>query len=492
MKTLKNYINGKWEESKTEDFFEIRNPALDEVIALVPKSTKEEVYRTIKAAKNAYPKWKNTPGIQRIQPILKLIALLKENIDELSDICTINHGKEWNASKGEVIRAYQMCEAALSVPELQKGQFMSDIATGIDEYTIREPLGVFAMIPPFNFPVMIPFWFFPFAIAAGNTYIIKCNEQTPLPMEKIFELIDQCGFPPGVISFINGGVEVANFLIDHPDIVGISSVGSTPVAKKIFQRATSQFKRVQCHGGANNFLVIDETSNLEKIMPNLMNSCFGNTGQRCLAGSVLMIVGTLEYYERVKKLFVDAAKKLKVGYGLDKDSFMGPVISKKSLENLKSIINQGLKEGGKLVLDGRDIKIKNYPNGYFLGPCIMEGLKPGNKMYDEEVFGPVVCLDRVDTLNDAIKIINANPKGNAVSIYTESGENARYFRHEINCGQIGINIGIVAPVAWFSFTGNKESFFGQNRGQGLEAINFFTQDRVIIERFHGSRKIEWD
>ncbi len=492
MKILQNYINGKFVDSEATEFFEVKNPATTEVLAKVPKSTEDEVNEAVKAAKEAFPEWRDTPGIKRIQPILKLQALLKEYVEELSDICTKDHGKEWKASYGEVIRAYQMCEAAVSVPEMQKGEFMREIATGIDEYTIREPMGVFIMIPPFNFPVMIPFWFFPFAVAAGNTYIIKSNEQTPLSFQKVFELIDQCDFPPGVVNFIHGGVDVANKLIDHEDVEGVSSVGSTPVAEIIYKRASNLLKRAQCHGGANNFLVIDQSANLDKIMSNVMNSCFGNSGQRCLAGSVIMAVGSDEFYEKVKEKVTEATKALKVGYGMDKETFMGPVVSKKALNTLEDAIQKGVDEGGNLILDGRGIEVKDYPDGYFLGPTLLEGLKPGDWLYDEEAFGPIVCLDKTDTLDEAIEIINENPKGNAVTIYTEKGENARHFREKINCGQIGINIGVVAPIAWIPFLGNKKSFFGQNHAQGKEALEFFTQQRVVIERFHGSTKIEWD
>jgi len=490
---LKNYINGKFVESKTTEFLNAMNPATDEILAKVPLSTKEECYMAVEAAKSAFPKWKNTPGIQRIQPILKLTQLLKEKLNDIAIIGTMNHGKELEAMIGEVVRAWQMCEAAISVPEMQKGEFMEDVAEGIDEYTVLEPLGIFLMIPPFNFPAMIPFWTMPFAVAVGNTYIVKINEQTPLAMQRIIEwCIDKAGFPPGVVNFIHGGPQQAIWLIEHPDIVGVSSVGSTPVAKDIYRRATSLGKRAMCHGGANNFLVVDQTANLDKIIPNMMNSCFGNTGQRCLAGKVVMVVGPEKFYEKVKIKFVEAAKKLKVGYGLDKDIFMGPVVSKKALEKLKSQIQDCVNAGGKLLLDGRNIKVDEFPNGYWLGPTIIEGLKPGFIWYDDEVFGPVVKFDRVDTLDEAIKIINANPKGNAVTIYTESGENARHFRHEVNCGNIGINLGIVAPIAWFPFAGTKESFFGTLRAQAREAVQFFTQARVIIERFHGSTKIEWD
>jgi malonate-semialdehyde dehydrogenase (acetylating)/methylmalonate-semialdehyde dehydrogenase len=455
-------------------------------------STKEEVDLVVKAASDAYPEWRKLPGVQRIQPFFRLINLIKENIDEIAESIVINHGKEWNAAVGEVVRAYQMIEAAFTVPEYQKGQYMPNIATGIDEYSILEPLGVFIMIPPFNFPAMIPFWFWPFAVAAGNTYIIKSNEQTPLAFQNIFKYIDESGFPPGVINFIHGDVEIANQLIEHPDVVGVSSVGSTPVAQAIYKKASSLCKRAQCHGGANNFLVITEKANVEQIMSNLMNSLFGNSGQRCLSGAVVMIVGNQQFYTKFKEQLLNATKALKIGYGLDRETFMGPVISKKSLNKLHEQIQNGIDEGATLILDGRGVKINGYEKGYFLGPCLFENAKPGMKIYDEEVFGPVACLDRVDNLEEAIKIINQNPKGNAVTIYTESGEEARYFRSEIFNIQIGINIGVVAPLAWFPFAGAKDSFFGTLRAQGYECLKFFTQERVIIEKFHGSTEIEWD
>jgi len=487
---LKNYIDGKFVNSNSSRFIEFMNPALDDPLGKIPMSTKEEVDLVVKAAKDAFQEWRKVPGIQRIQPLIKLLGLIKENIDEIAESIVINHGKEWNAAVGEVIRTYQMIEASLAVPEYQKGQYMSNIATGIDEYSILEPLGVFIMIPPFNFPVMIPFWFWPFAVAAGNTYIIKSNEQTPLSFQIIFKYIDKAGFPPGVINYIHGDVEIASQLIEHPDVVGVSSVGSTPVAQVIYKKASSFCKRVQCHGGANNFLVITEKANLEQIMSNLINSLFGNSGQRCLSGAVVMIVGKQSFYDKVKEEILKATNALKVGYSMDKETSMGPVVSRKSLNKLLGQIQNGIDEGATLILDGRSIKVEGYEKGYFLGPCLFENAQPGMKIYDEEVFGPVACLARADNLAEAIKIINQNPKGNAVTIYTESGEEARYFRSEIPNIQLGINIGVVAPLAWFPFAGAKDSFFGTLRAQGYEAVRFFTQERVIIERFHGSTKIE--
>ncbi|MBN2150093.1 MAG: aldehyde dehydrogenase family protein, partial [Candidatus Lokiarchaeota archaeon] len=420
METLKNYIGGKFVESKATTFLDAMNPAKDEPIAKVPMSTKDEVAAAVAAAKAAFPAWRNKPGIQRIQPILKLQALLKENIDALTEVAVLNHGKEWDAAQGEVVRAYQMCEAALAVPELQKGEFMEDIALGIDEYTTRVPLGVFVMIPPFNFPVMIPFWFMPFAVASGNTYIIKSNEQTPVPMQRIFETcIDKAGFPPGVVNLIHGGPDVGTALVEHPDVKGVSSVGSTPVAKAIYTRATGLGKRAQCHGGANNFLVVDHTANIDKNMSNMMNSIYGNSGQRCLAGKHVVVVGDAAFYDKFKKRFIETAKSLKVGYGIDKSSFMGPISARKNLDKLHQQIQKVIDGGGTLILDGRGIKVPGFEKGYFLGPCIFENVKPGNYFLQEEIFGPVASLHRVDTLDEAIAVINADPRGNATTIYTE-------------------------------------------------------------------------
>ncbi len=439
MNVLKNYINGKFVASKSTQFINIMNPAKDEIIALKPNSTQEEIDETIAMAQAAFPGWRDTPGIKRIHPLIKLHQLLFENLDKITEAVVVNHGKEWVAARGEVIRGYQMVEAALSVPEVQKGQFMSNIGLGIDEYSVLEPLGVVLIIVPFNFPAMIPFWFLPFAVATGNTVIIKSNSQTPLAMQVMTEYIDQAGFPKGVINYLHCNAAKGDYLIKHPLIKAVSSVGSTPIATHIYKTASEAGKRAQCHGGANNFLVVTEQANLDSIMSNMMNSCFGNTGQRCLAGSVIMVVGSQEYYVHFKKKFLEATNALKIGYGMDKENAMGPIVSKKALATILKQIQDGVDEGAELILDGRDLKINGYPNGYWLGPCVYEKAKPGMKVYDDEIFGPVVCLDRVDTLTEAIEISNAHPMGNAITIYTENGSEAREFRYNSNAGQIGID-----------------------------------------------------
>jgi len=410
MNVLKNYINGKFVASKSTQFIDIMNPAKDEVIALKPNSTQEEIDETIAVAQAAFPGWRDTPGIKRIHPLIKLHQLLIENLDKITEAVVVNHGKEWAAARGEVIRGYQMVEAALSAPEVQKGQFMSNIGTGIDEFSVLEPLGVVLIIVPFNFPAMIPFWFLPFAVATGNTVIVKSNSQTPLAMQLMTEYIDQAGFPKGVINYLHCNAAKGDYLIEHPLIKAVSSVGSTPIATHIYKTASNAGKRAQCHGGANNFLIVTEQANLESIMTNMMNSCFGNTGQRCLAGSVIMVVGRPEYYDHFKKKFLEATNALKIGYGMEKENSMGPIVSKKALAKLLKQIQDGIDEGAELILDGRDLKIDGYPNGYWLGPCVYEKAKPGMKVYDDEIFGPVVCLDRVDTLTEAIEVSNAQTR----------------------------------------------------------------------------------
>lgn len=490
---LPNYVNGKWAASKGTKLYDVYNPATGKVYHQVPESTKDEVEETVKAAHAAFLKWREVPVTQRIQPLLRCLQTIKERKEDIAKSITQNHGKEYAASDAEVVRAYQMIEASLCTPDWQKGEFMDSVAPGIDEYSIRCPLGVGAHIPPFNFPGMVPFWFWPFAVASGNTFIIKSNEVTPVSMQLMFDAIDKAGFPPGVINYIHGGVDVANMLIDHPLVKTVCSVGSTPVAKAIYTRASSHFKRAACHGGANNYMLITPSCNIDELVPNILNSCFGNTGQRCLAGSTVVAVGNEKFYESVKsKLLATIKEKVHPGSGFEKTSFMGPVVSKKALATLHSQLESAVQEGAQLLVDGRNIKVDGYPDGFWLGPTVLEGAKLGMKCYEEEMFGPIIRFDHIDNLSLAIERINAHHQGNAATIYTENGQESRRFRHEVACGNVGINIGLAAPVAWFPFAGAKESFFGSLRAQGRECFMFYTQAHVIIERFHGHAKIEWD
>jgi len=374
-----------------------------------------------------------------------------------------------------------MVEAACATPSLIKGEFSEDISEDIDEYQIRVPMGVFAMIAPFNFPAMVPFWFMPWAVACGNTYIIKPSPLVPITQFKIFQLIEKCGFPKGVINLIGNGEGVTDELIENKDIAGISSVTSTPVAKQIYKKAAENGKRAQCHGGANNFLVVMPDTNLDKALPNIIGSCFGNAGQRCLAGSVILVVGDI--YDEFKKRFLESARNLKIGYGLDENVGMGPVISKEALEKLHRDIERVINDGAKLLLDGREIRVEGYPKGYFLGPTIFEDVKPGKHIFDEEIFGPVVCIKRVESLDEAIDTANTSKFGNAGVIYTQNGEWARQFQYKVECGNVGINIGVPAPAAIYPFCGMKDSFFGDLHGQARDAIDFFTHKKIVISRW---------
>ena len=477
---LRNYVGGKWVESKSTVWEEVRNPATDEVLSLVPMSTKEEVDECVRAAKEAFPAWRSTPQVVRARYLFRLKHLLEERQAELSRVLTLEHGKEYRAAFGEMRRLIEMVEVACGIPTLMMGDYSEDIAPRIDEYTIRVPLGVFAMIPPFNFPGMVPWWFMPWAVALGNTYIIKPNRQCPMTQQRLYELIDEVGFPPGVVNLVNGGREVGNRLIEHPDVKGISFVGSTPGAKAIYRKCAEHGKRCQAQGGANNFLVVMPDVDLDAIMPNIMESCFGNAGQRCLSGGVILGVGPV--YERLKEKYLEAARKLKVGNGLDEDVDMGPVVSREALQKLHAAIARGIEEGARLLLDGRGIKVEGYPNGYFLGPTVFEA-EPGMYIFEEEVFGPVKCLKKVESLDEAIRLINSSHYGNAATIYTQNGAWAREFRYRVEAGNVGINVGIVAAMAFYPFAGMKDSFFGDLHGQGKDVLDFFTDRKLIIERW---------
>jgi len=478
---IKNYVNGEWAEPSGIKVVDVENPATGEVLAQFRTSTREDVKETVKRAKDAFREWREVPPVERCRFLFELYNLLKENWKELARTITMEHGKEYPAAYGEMRRTIEMVEAACGTTSLMKGEFSENVAQGIDEYLIRVPIGVFAMIPPFNFPAMVPLWFMPWAVACGNTYIIKPAPQVPLTQSKIFELIDKAGFPRGVVNLVGNGAGVIDELLENKEIVGISSVTSTPVAKEIYQKAAKNGKRVQCHAGANNFLIVMPDANLDKAIPNMTGSCFGNTGQRCLTGSIVLGVGNI--YEELKERFLKAASSLKVGYGLEKDVDMGPVISKKALIKLHNDIQKGVDEGARLILDGRGVKVEGYPKGYFLGPTIFEDAEPGMHIFDEEIFGPVVCLKKAKDLDEAINLTNSSRFGNAVTIYTESGKWARQFQSRIECGNVGINVGVVAPMAFYPFAGMKDSFLGELHGQAQDAIDFFTHKKVVISRW---------
>ncbi|PIQ92291.1 MAG: methylmalonate-semialdehyde dehydrogenase (CoA acylating) [Parcubacteria group bacterium CG11_big_fil_rev_8_21_14_0_20_39_14] len=481
MEKIKNYINGEWVESKSTQILDVENPGTGEILAQVPMSTKEEVNLAVKTAKEAQEKLREESVLKRVQYFYKLRDLVEKNLEDISTVLTKEHGKTLEESRGEMKRLLQNIESSFGVSSLIQGKILPNIASGIDEYFVREPLGVFAHIPPFNFPAMISFWYLPYAIACGNSFIVKPSEQCPLTMNRIFELIDKVGFPEGVLGLVNGGREVVDVLLEHPDIAGICSVTSTPTAKNIYTKGSSFGKRMCCQGGAKNFVFVSENCVLEKSTPNIIDSVYGNANQRCMAGSNVVAIKGI--YEKLKEELVKAAKNIKVGYGLEPETTMGPLISAKAKEKVLQYIETGIKEGAKLVLDGRNIKVEKYPRGHYLGPCIFDEVEPEMTIAKEEIFGPVMMILRVQNLEEAIKMANRSKFGNAAILYSSLGKEANEFEKKIECFCLGINIGLPAPIAWFPFSGGKDSFFGVLHGQLPDVIDFFTNKKAVIKRW---------
>jgi malonate-semialdehyde dehydrogenase (acetylating)/methylmalonate-semialdehyde dehydrogenase len=478
---VRNYINGEWAESAPAEHLDVIDPATAERLARVPLSPASELHDAAIAAATAFPEWRATPAVERVQYLFKLKEFFESHLDQLAHQITHENGKTLAESAGELRRAIENIEVACGIPSLLMGDFSEDIARGIDEIMIRQPVGVSAIICPFNFPGMIPFWFLPYALACGNTVIVKPSERVPLTMQRIFELIDSIGFPPGVVNLVNGDKGVVDAILDHESVRTISFVGSTPVAKYIYSRAASNGKRVQCQGGAKNPILVMPDADLETTIRIAADSAFGNAGQRCLAASLAITIG--EVRESFTASITEAASSKTVGCGLDEGVEMGPVISQESKARIEMMIEHGIQEGGKVVVDGRGAKIKGYENGYFIKPTVIDQVPPTGKVATTEIFGPVLGLIHVETIEEAIELLNTGRYGNMASLFTSSGASARKFRNEAEAGNIGINIGVAAPMAFFPFSGWKDSFFGDLHGQGKHAVEFFTQTKVVIERW---------
>ncbi len=480
-KTLRNYINGAWHTPAGAEYLEVVNPATAQVLATVPLSPPDEVALAVQAAQEAYPSWRRTPAEDRIQYLFRLKYLLDQHIDELSRIITNENGKTFKESKGEMKRAIENVEVAAGIPILMQGGTNEDIARGIDEYMFRQPLGVTAVISPFNFPGMIPFWFIPYAVATGNTVIVKPSERTPMTMQRVMDLIEEAGFPKGVINLVNGAAETVNALLDHPEVKAISFVGSTPVAKYIYAKAAQNGKRVLAQGGAKNPTVVMPDADMEMTIRILADSAFGNAGQRCLATA--LVIGVGEAHDIFAEGIVEAARNRKVGYGLEEGVQMGPVISPQAKARIEGLIAQGIEEGAKVLYDGRGAVIPGWEKGFFLRPTVLDNIQPGTTLFETEIFGPVLGLMKVDTLDQALEIINSMRYGNMACIFTNNGGHARKFRYEVLSGNVGINIGVAAPMAFYPFSGWRESFFGTVHAQGQHAVEFYTQTKVVIERW---------
>lgn len=478
---LKNCFNGEWVEALAANYTPVVDPATREVLAECPDSNHEDVDLAVKAASDAYMEWRRTPVLSRTRYLMTFRDLLEDNFDGIAELVVKETGKTIDEARGEVRRGIESLEFAFSVPSLMTGFKVEDISSGIDETAERQPLGVFAALMPFNFPFLVPMWFFPVALACGNTYIIKPSPTTPLTMNFVFELLNQAGFPEGVINMVQGDVKASEALMEHPDVIGISFVGSSAVGRIIYEKCARFGKRIQVQGGAKNYLAVMPDADMKASVANIMGSVYGCAGQRCLAGSVVLAVG--DNYEPLREELVLQAKKLKVGCGLDESSQMGAIVSLKAKERILKMIEKGVDEGAELILDGRDITVTGYERGNFIGPTILDKVTGDMTVAQEEIFGPVMSIMHVPDFESAVKTINASRYGNAASIFTRNGGYAREFKYRIDAGNIGINIGVAAPTASFPFGGRKDSFFGDTHGQGPDSIHFFTDHKVIIERW---------
>jgi malonate-semialdehyde dehydrogenase (acetylating)/methylmalonate-semialdehyde dehydrogenase len=484
--TLKNYIGGEWVAS-IGPLRDVVNPATGKVIARVPISTGEEMGRAIAAAREAFPAWRATPPVSRARYLFRLKELLEEHFEELSRIQTQEHGKTIDESRGETRRGIENVEVACGIPSMMMGQNLEDIASGIDEYLIRQPLGVFGIVAPFNFPFMIPLWSAPYAIATGNCVVIKPSPEVPLSQMRLAELAEEAGLPAGVWNVVNGDREAVTGLLDSPLVTGITFVGRTTTARDvIFKRCGETGKRVIAQGSAKNFMVVMPDCVVDKTIPAMMTSFFGNTGQRCLSGANLLVVGKDDgFYHAFVSRIAEAASNIVIGYGLDESVQMGPVRDRAKKEKIIADINSGVAEGARMILDGRQkARIAgSYPDTCFLGPTILEDVKPNMRVCQEEIFGPVMGIMRAADLDEAIGICNASRYGNGNAIFTSSGKAAREFQYRVVSGNVGINVGIVAPMAFFPFSGMKDSFFGVLHTQGQDAVRFFTESKVVIQRW---------
>jgi len=478
---LRNYVGGHWVDARGSERLNVFNPATGGVIAQVPMSTKDDVAAAVAAAKAAYPAWRATPVVERARRMFAFREKLEAHVDEIARIVTTEHGKTLDESRGSVRRGLEAVEVACGMPSLMMGHGLEDISRGIDCDVHRQPMGVFAAIAPFNFPAMVPLWFLPFAVASGNTFVVKPSELVPLSQRRIFELLHESGLPDGVVNLVNGGADVVNGLCEHPDVRGVSFVGSTPVARHVYRTASEHGKRVQSLGGAKNFIVVMSDADLARSIDIISESCYGCAGERCLAGSVVVTVGNK--HGEVRERLLEAAKAIRVGNGLEPGITMGPVIRPASKERVLGYIEKGIAEGAELVLDGRGLVVAGHENGYFLAPTIFDKVDPSSAIGKEEIFGPVLSMMNVPTLADAIKLLEAHPQANATSIFTTSGKAAREFSYHAPASMVGVNIGVAAPMSFFPFGGAKQSFFGDLKAHGRDGVEFYTDKKVRIERW---------
>jgi malonate-semialdehyde dehydrogenase (acetylating)/methylmalonate-semialdehyde dehydrogenase len=478
---LRNYIDGRWQQSEASDFTEVTNPATATVIARAPQTPAVEVDVAVRAAESAAREWRRVPVTERIQPLFRLKALLEAHLEELARTITDECGKTLAESRGEVRRGIENVEVACGAPILMQGYTNEDIAPGIDEYMFRQPVGVVAAITPFNFPAMIPLWFLPYAVATGNCFLLKPSDKTPVTSQKLFALLEQLDLPPGVVQLVNGGKDTVDALLDHPGVRAISFVGSTPVARYVYSRATANGKRAQCQGGAKNPVVILPDADMEMTTRIVADSSFGCAGQRCLAASVAITVGAA--HSPFVQRMAETAGSRRVGNGAEAETEMGPVITRESKARIEGLITSAESAGARAVVDGRARRVPGHEDGYFVFPTLLDSVDPGGEIATTEVFGPVLSLLHAESVEEAIALVNGRRYGNMACLFTSSGAAARQFRAEVKAGNIGINVGVAAPMAFFPFSGWQESFFGDLHAQGRHAVEFYTETKVVVERW---------
>lgn len=484
---VRNYINGGWLESETPDFLDVENPSTGDIIARTPLSTASEVKETVDIAEKAYTQWRNVAASRRVDPLFQLAGLIKENEEKIARLLCKENGKSLPDARAEIKRTCENVEVACGTPVLQQGDKLMDASSGIDGEVLRLARGVFTIISPFNFPAMVPFWFLPYAIATGNSVVIKPSERVPLTMELMAELIDQTDLPPGVFNVVNGGKEVAEEFMSHPKVAGVSMVGSSHVAKIVAETCARNGKRFQAMGGAKNHLVAMPDAKLDEVVRNMITSCYGCAGQRCMASSAIVAVGD-EMYQKVCDGFIEASKKVMVANPLDPEvadeaMVLGPVISAKAKQFILEMIEKGVEEGATLAYDGSEVSVEGGENGHFVGPVVFTDVKPGMEIHKTEIFGPVLVILKAETLDEAIRIINDHRYGNGASIYTQNGYWARKFKMETQAGMIGVNVGIPAPVAALPFGGMKDSLYSETKAQGKTVINFYVEEKIVTERY---------